>query len=111
LNSRSGRQIAFFEAAPAVEIAVSDGLPLDGRHILVVEDQYLLARDACEWLEAAGAEVIGLGNGPAYEVASRLAERESPVHLCDRLRSGSEAMPRLEKPFRGTDLVQAVPRR
>ncbi len=117
---------------------MSDGLPLDGRHILVVEDQYLLARDVCEWLEAAGAEVIGpapnsgracellegrnvdaavvdinLGNGPTYEVASRLVERKVPFIFATGydqavIPAEFEAMPRLEKPFRGTDLVRAV---
>jgi CheY-like chemotaxis protein len=117
---------------------VNDRLPLDGRQILVVEDQYLLARDVCEWLEAAGAEIIGpapdsrkacellegrsvdgavvdinLGNGPTYEVASRLAERKVPFVFAtgyDRavIPAEFEAAPRLEKPFRGADLVQAV---
>ncbi|WP_185829275.1 hypothetical protein [Sphingomonas ginkgonis] len=35
------------------------GSPLRGRRLLVVEDAYLLARDYCDWLEGAGASVIG----------------------------------------------------
>ena len=33
--------------------------PLDGRRILLVEDEYLIAVETKRWLEAAGARVIG----------------------------------------------------
>ena len=37
-------------------------LPLSGRHILVVEDEYLIAEDITAILEEAGAHVIGPAN-------------------------------------------------
>ena len=33
--------------------------PLDGRRILVVEDEYVVAQNLCDALEAAGAVVVG----------------------------------------------------
>ncbi|GJE42371.1 response regulator [Methylobacterium soli] len=33
--------------------------PLDGRRILVVEDEYLIAAEVKRWLRRAGAEVVG----------------------------------------------------
>src|ERR1051325_5960766 len=117
---------------------MSDNLPLEGRQVLVVEDQYLLARDVCEWLEAAGAQVVGpapdsrkacellegqtvdsavvdinLGRGPTYEVATRLNERDVPFLSatgCDEAAIPSEfqSAPRLETPFRGAELVNAL---
>lgn len=112
--------------------------PLAGRRVMLVEDDYYLAQDAREWLEQAGAEVIGpfasadeacrqlgstpidaavidinLGEGPTYRVAGELSDQSVPFlfatgydpsvippHLSDR--------PRLEKPFRGHQLVKAV---
>jgi CheY-like chemotaxis protein len=117
---------------------VIDRLPLEGRQVLVVEDQYLLARDVCEWLEAAGAHVVGpapdstkacelleghavdsavvdinLGRGPTYEVAARLNEREVPFLFAtgydeEVIPAEFQGAARLEKPFTGADLVQAV---
>lgn len=111
---------------------------LAGLQVLVVEDQYLLAKDVCEWLEEAGAKVVGpvpdssqacrlidrenlkaavvdinLGRGPAFEVASKLAERSVPFLFAtgyDRTAIPAEFIdtPRLEKPFKGVDLVQAL---
>lgn len=113
-------------------------LPLEGRQVLVVEDQYLLARDVCEWLEAAGAQIVGpapnseqacgllereaidgavvdinLGCGPTFEVAMRLKERDVPFVFAtgyDETQIPAEfsVAPRLEKPFKGSDLVGAV---
>jgi DNA-binding NarL/FixJ family response regulator len=115
-----------------------EGRSLAGLHVLVVEDQYLLARDVAEWLEDAGAHVVGpvpdskqachlidhedlkaavvdinLGQGPAYEVASKLAERSVPFLFAtgyDRAAIPDEFIntPRLEKPFKGADLVEAL---
>ncbi len=34
-------------------------LPLDGRRILIVEDEYLIAMEVKRWLQRAGAEVVG----------------------------------------------------
>jgi len=112
--------------------------PLRGRRILVVEDQYLLATDVCEWLVDAGAEVLGpvpdsyqacalideerpdnavvdinLGQGPVYDVASRLTERRVPFLFATGYGRSSipdeyAGTPCLEKPFRGGDLVDAV---
>lgn len=36
-----------------------DATPLNGRHILVIEDEFLIAEDLREALEALGAVVIG----------------------------------------------------
>jgi len=77
---------------------------LEGRRILLVEDEYFQALDAKRWLEAAGAEVIGpagnpqsidecmkrddfdaaivdinLGSGADYRVADALSERRVPM--------------------------------
>jgi len=112
--------------------------PLKGRRVLVVEDQYLLATDVCELLVEAGAEVLGpvpdsysacrlideerpdnavvdidLGEGPTYEVASRLAERRVPFlfatgYGCSSIPEEFGATPCLEKPFKGAELVEAV---
>jgi CheY-like chemotaxis protein len=50
---------------------------LSGRHILVVEDEYILALDICEDLEQSGATVIG----PVASVggALRLIEGETKI--------------------------------
>lgn len=112
--------------------------PLKGLQVLVVEDQYLLARDVCEWLEQAGARIVGpvpdseracqlidreplkaavvdinLGKGPAYEVASKLTEHSVPFLFAtgyDQAAIPAEFVntPRLEKPFKGAELVRAV---
>ena len=117
---------------------MNDKLPLQGRQVLVVEDQYLLARDVCEWLEAAGARIIGpaatstqacellekaevdsavvdinLGHGPSYEVATNLDQLRLPFVFAtgyDEVAIPVEFQdrPRLEKPFRGPDLVRAM---
>src|SRR4051794_11661088 len=41
------------------EMWMSPQGPLDGRHILVVEDDYLVAEILCELLADAGAAVLG----------------------------------------------------
>jgi DNA-binding NarL/FixJ family response regulator len=117
---------------------MNGNLPLQGQHVLVVEDQYLLAREVCEWLEEAGAEVIGpapnskqacellereavdsavvdinLGHGPTYDVACLLNQLDVPFLFAtgyDQAAIPAEFQdkPRLEKPFKGTDLVKAM---
>ena len=117
---------------------MSDSRPLSGRRVLVVEDDYFLATDTCQWLLDAGAEVVGptrdadevcgmldreqvdsavvdinLGLGPAYEVARRLDHDRVPFLFAtgyDRsaLPSEFQDMPRIEKPFHQLDLVKAV---
>lgn len=113
-------------------------LPLQGRQILVVEDQYLLAKDVCEWLEDAGATILGpapdvaaasrlidagavqlavvdinLGRGATYEVASRLMQQSVPFLFATGYDQAAipdefKNAPRLEKPFKGPDLVRAM---
>ncbi|KTS10769.1 hypothetical protein SB2_12160 [Methylobacterium radiotolerans] len=46
--------------------------PLDGRRILIVEDEYLIAMQVKRWLLAAGAEVVG--PVPSVEQALDLIE-------------------------------------
>lgn len=41
---------------------------LEQRRILVVEDEYLLAQEICEWLQGAGVTVVG----PAATIAAAL---------------------------------------
>ena len=111
---------------------------LQGRRVLVVEDQYYLATDIAEWLAAAGAEVVGpapdadkacellktqpvdsgivdinLGQGPSFDVASRLTEHGVPFLFATgydqiAIPETFERVPRLEKPFNGAALVHAV---
>jgi DNA-binding response OmpR family regulator len=111
---------------------------LSGMRVLLVEDNYLLAADAREWLESAGAKVIGptpdageacrlidaeaidravldinLGEGPGWEIASRLIERKIPFLFAtgydgEAIPEDFRSAPRIEKPFRGDQLVRAV---
>jgi CheY-like chemotaxis protein len=111
--------------------------PLHSQRVLVVEDQYYLATDICEWLEGAGATVVGpvgnaakafamldegvdtavvdinLGVGPTFDVAQALSERGVPFLFATgydaaTIPSQFESAPRLEKPFNGSQLVDAV---
>lgn len=112
--------------------------PLTNRRILLVEDDYYLATDACEWLEEAGAQVVGpaasssqalamlgdepidaavldinLGFGPEFEVARRLRQQQVPIVFATGYDASSlpdefKQSPRLGKPFRHAQLVQAV---
>lgn len=112
--------------------------PLEGRRILLVEDDYYLATDACSWLVDAGAEVIGplstadealqsidqhsldaavldinLGSGPTYGIAAELAGRNVPFLFATgydviAIPEAFRDCPRVEKPFSGEQLVQAV---
>ncbi len=47
---------------------------LDGRRILIVEDEYLIAMEVKRWLQGAGAEVVG--PVPSVERALDLIEDE-----------------------------------
>src|SRR5689334_13393663 len=49
---------------------------LDGRNVLVVEDEFLIALDLCQTLEMEGCRV--LGPAPTVEEALRLIERADP---------------------------------
>ena len=102
---------------------------IEGRRILVVEDEYLIARDIARTLESLGCEVVGpvgsvreamaqtrdghfdgaildinVGGEPVYPVADALAEEGVPVIFS----TGYEGWvvedryrdaPRLQKPF------------
>lgn len=113
---------------------------LTDRRILLVEDDYYLATDACEWLKEAGAEVLGpvasstqalellgdrrvdaavldinLGFGPEFEVARHLHRQQVPIVFATGYGASTvpdefRQSPRIEKPFRQTQLVQAVER-
>lgn len=48
---------------------------LEGRRVLVVEDEFLIAEQIVEALEAAGA--VPVGPAPSVAAAMRLAERET----------------------------------
>jgi DNA-binding response OmpR family regulator len=117
---------------------MSQDRPLESRRVLVVEDQYLLAADIRDWLEAAGAIVVGpvpsaaeacaliksdavdtavvdinLGEGPTYQVARELLARSVPFLFATGYDGGSipddfETTARLEKPFKSNDLVAAI---
>ncbi len=50
--------------------------PLDGRRILVVEDEYLIAIELKRWLMTAGATVIG--PVPSVDQALDLIEDDTP---------------------------------
>jgi len=112
--------------------------PLSGCSVLVVEDNYILAMDICEWLDGAGAAVIGpvpdaeqalakldvdsvelavidinLGQGPTFEVADRLARERIPFLFAtgydqSAIPKNFASAPRLEKPFNGAELIAAI---
>jgi len=111
---------------------------LASKRILVVEDNYILAMDICEWLREAGADVAGpvpdcarafeeldrrsvdaavidinLGQGPTFEIAERLRRENVPFLFAtgydqSAIPDGFRTAPRLEKPFKGRDLIGAV---
>lgn len=113
---------------------------LDGRCVLVVEDQYLVADEMRRMVKAMGGDVLGpvarakaalellsgravdfalldinLGDGNAYEVATELIRRDVPFLFA----TGSEPwvipdefqeVPRLDKPLTSRTLADAVHR-
>ena len=111
---------------------------LRGLRVLVVEDQYYLAADICEWLREAGAQLVGpasnartacelieaepfdaavvdinLGMGPTFAVAQKLAENKVPFLFATGydqsiIPAEYRDRPRIEKPFKGPDVVGAV---
>ena len=111
---------------------------LRGLRVLVVEDQYYLATDICEWLREAGAQLVGpapnartacglidaerfdaavvdinLGMGPTFAVAHKLAENEVPFLFATGydqsiIPAEYRDRPRIEKPFKGPDVISAV---
>ncbi len=118
----------------------SPTLPLSGRRILVVEDEYLIAIEMERWLQEAGAEVAGpvpdteralalietealdaavldvhLNGEPAYVVADRLTERGVPYLFATgevRIAEGSDYCSHaiLGKPILDEELLRAVSR-
>lgn len=115
-------------------------LPLKGLRVLVVEDQYYLATDICDWLQEAGAQVVGpaanarvasslidagpvdlgvvdinLGAGPTFTVAKELAERRVPFLFATGydqsiIPAEYRDRPRIEKPFKGPDVIGIIVR-
>ena len=111
---------------------------LRGLRVLVVEDQYYLATDICDWLRDAGARLVGpapnartacelidaepfdaavvdinLGMGPTFTVAQKLAENEVPFLFATGydqsiIPAEYRDRPRIEKPFKGPDVISAV---
>lgn len=114
--------------------------PLEGKRILVLEDDYYLASDEKALLERAGASVVGpfgsacaardileagpldaavvdinMGGGPRFDFARLLADRDVPflfVTGYDKavVPDDFSHAPRLEKPIRERELVAAVTR-
>lgn len=112
--------------------------PLEGKRILVLEDDYYLATDEKALLEQAGATVVGpfgsafqerqltdageldaaivdinLGHGPSFGTARLLVDRGVPFVFV----TGYDAaivpgdlshIPRIEKPMREREFVSAV---
>jgi len=113
---------------------------LDGRRILVVEDDYYLATDATRALRGAGAQVLGpcsteedareelaeqrphavvldinLGSGPTLKLAEALKDQEIPFVFVtgydqDVIPPEFDRIPRLEKPVPLRQIVGAVAR-
>ena len=113
---------------------------LDGRRILVVEDDYYLATDTARALRGAGAEVIGLcateadaraeleeqrpdaavvdinlGLGPSFKLAERLKDRGIPFvfttgYDAEVIPAEFEQVERLEKPLQLRQIIDAVAR-
>lgn len=113
---------------------------LSGTRVLIVEDEYLIALDVCEWLKGAGASVIGpagsatraidllrtsqvdvavidvnLGEGPEFELPEHLARANVPFLFAtgyDELAIPKHfaAVPRMEKPYSAAQLIPAVRR-
>lgn len=71
--------------------------PLAGRCVLVVEDEYLIAIELKQWLQAVGCEV--LGPVPSVEQALDLIEDRSPdaAVLDVNLGDGDEVYPVADK--------------
>jgi two-component SAPR family response regulator len=113
---------------------------LEGRCVLVVEDQYLVADEMRRMVKALGGDVLGpvarakaaldllsdrtvdfalldinLGDGNAYEVATELMRREVPFLFatgCEPwvIPEELQEIPRLDKPLTSRTLADAVNR-
>jgi two-component SAPR family response regulator len=117
---------------------MSEEHTLSGIRVLIVEDEYLIALDVCEWLKRSGASVIGparsvthalrllassqvdvavidvnLGEGPNFEVPEHLTRARVPFLFAtgyDELAIPPRFadVPRMEKPYGQVQLVAAV---
>ena len=113
-------------------------MPLSGLRILLVEDDYYLASDARVLIENAGGTVVGpfgttdearaaldadgadlavidinLGTGPDFDLARHLSLAKLPFLFATGYDQGIvpddlKAIVRLEKPFRGAELISAA---
>jgi DNA-binding NarL/FixJ family response regulator len=111
---------------------------LEGRCVLVVEDQYLVADEMRRMVKAMGGDVLGpvagakaaldllsdravdfalldinLGDGNAYEVATELIRRDVPFLFatgCEPwvIPEEFQEVPRLDKPLTSKTLADAV---
>ncbi len=141
-NKRVTDQSAFEPLPPYREAAGSDGQlnskTLEGKRILVVEDEPLLAMDIAQQLEDAGAYVIGpagnvsealnlidhyrfdcalldgnLGGHPVDDIAASLARKKVPFVFVSgyskvTLPKTFDAVQLLSKPFDGNRLLSVV---
>ena len=112
--------------------------PLEGKRILILEDDYYSASDEKALLQDAGATVVGpfgsgaqesdipaagevdgavvdinLGNGPNFDLARTLAAREIPlvsvtVYAPAVIPEELSYAPRVEKPLRQRDLISTL---
>ena len=108
---------------------------LEGRRILLVEDEYFQARELKEMLEDIGAEVVGptasadevpamlesapvdaalidinLGDGPSFRTAELLKRKGVPFAFVtgydqENVPADLKAVPRIEKPARQNNLI------
>jgi DNA-binding LytR/AlgR family response regulator len=98
---------------------------LDGRCVLVVEDQYLVADEIRRMIIGMGGDVnasvdfalldINLGDGDAYPVAAELMRREVPFIFATGyepwvIPEAFRSVPRLDKPLTPKTLADAVQR-
>ena len=121
-------------------MATTTARPLEGKRILVVEDDFYLATDEKRLLEGAGAIVVGpfgsgssprdigtagevdaaivdvnLGEGPSFDFARMLQSRATPFVFVTGYDAGAippelADAPRLEKPIRERQLIAVLQR-
>lgn len=119
---------------------MTDPMALRGKRILILEDDFYIAEEEKALLEQAGAEVIGpygnrwdmaelsslktfdaavvdinLGYGPNFELARKLHAEEVPFlfvtgYDASMVPSDLAAAPRIEKPVRERDFIDALVR-
>jgi DNA-binding response OmpR family regulator len=117
---------------------MSDTTPLDGRSVLVVDDDFILAMDARDALEEMGLAVVGpfsgvdtalaslqenrpdvavvdlnLGSGPSFDLVRALAAQAVPTLMVtgydkNIIPRDLASVPYLQKPIAMHQLVSAV---